>query len=122
MCSMRHTLRRRVRVSPQELALIGVAALWGGIFLVVHIAMQFSGPTFFVGIRFLSAGILSALLFHRSLCGMTRGELAAGFAIGVALFAGCGLQTFGLQTITASASTFITATYVPLAPILAWLH
>lgn len=53
--------------------------------------------------------------------GITFKEVGAGSAIGVALFLGYGLQTYGLQTIPSSQSGFITALYVPMVPLLQWL-
>lgn len=52
---------------------------------------------------------------------MRRIDLAAGVAIGVMIFAGYGLQSYGLQTITSSTSAFLTALYVPLVPLLQWV-
>jgi drug/metabolite transporter (DMT)-like permease len=118
---MLHNPPRRRGLSRQELALVLVTAVWGATFLVVHIAVQYSGPWFFVGIRFVTAGLISAVLFARVLRGITRSELAAGAAIGVMIFLGYGLQTFGLQTITSSTSAFITALYVPFVPFLQWI-
>lgn len=107
-------------LSRQELALIVVTMVWGTTFLVIHLAMRHSGPLFFVGIRFLIAGAITALLFRRSLNGLTRREVKAGSVIGVALFAGYWLQTYGLQTISSSQSAFLTALYVPMVPLLQW--
>ncbi|WP_208543440.1 DMT family transporter [Rathayibacter sp. VKM Ac-2801] len=112
---------RSIRFTRPEWALIGITAIWGGTFLAVHVAMEHSGPLFFVGMRFATAGLISAAVFHRSLRGMRRIDLAAGVAIGVMIFAGYGLQTFGLQTITSSTSAFLTALYVPLVPLLQWV-
>ncbi|MHA7181285.1 DMT family transporter [Arthrobacter sp. MDB2-24] len=108
-------------LSRQELALVLVTAVWGATFLIVHIAVQYSGPWFFVGLRFVTAGLISALIFARILPGLTRKEVVAGAAIGVMIFLGYGLQTVGLQTITSSTSAFITALYVPLVPVLQWV-
>ncbi|PPG87299.1 EamA family transporter [Rathayibacter sp. AY1F3] len=112
---------RALRFTRPEWALIGITAIWGGTFLAVHIAMEHSGPLFFVGMRFAIAGLISAVVFHRSLRGMRRIDLAAGVAIGVMIFAGYGLQSYGLQTITSSTSAFLTALYVPLVPLLQWV-
>ncbi|WP_258063957.1 MULTISPECIES: DMT family transporter [unclassified Rathayibacter] len=112
---------RGLRFTRPEWALIGITAIWGGTFLAVHIAMEHSGPLFFVGMRFAIAGLISAVVFHRSLRGMRRIDLAAGVAIGVMIFAGYGLQSYGLQTITSSTSAFLTALYVPLVPLLQWV-
>ena len=108
-------------LSRQELALIAVTMVWGGTFLVVHLAMQYSGPLFFVGLRFVTAGLIGLLVFRKAMAGLTRTELVAGIAIGASIFLGYGLQTFGLQTISSSKSAFLTALYVPLVPLLQWL-
>ncbi len=108
-------------LSRQELALIVVTMVWGTTFLIIHLAMRHSGPLFFVGIRFLIAGAITALLFRGSLGGLTRHEVKAGSVIGVAIFAGYWLQTYGLQTISSSQSAFLTALYVPMVPLLQWV-
>lgn len=111
---------RLAGLSRQELALVAVTALWGATFVVVHLAVQHSGPWFFIGIRFLVAGAAAAVVFHRGLRCVRGRDVLAGVSIGVCLFFGYGLQTFGLQTISASTSAFITAVYVPLVPLLQW--
>jgi len=107
-------------LSRQEIALVLVTMLWGSTFLIIHIAMQHSGPLFLVGVRFTVAGLVSMLLFRKHMAGLTRREGGAGVAIGCALFLGYYLQTYGLQTITSSQSAFITALYVPIVPLLQW--
>lgn len=114
-------VRTPLRLSRFEGALVLITAVWGATFLVVHMAVQFSGPWFFVGMRFLAAGLLSAVIFHRALRGMRWRDVGAGAAIGSMLYLGYGLQTVGLQTISSSTSAFITAFYVPLVPLLQWL-
>jgi drug/metabolite transporter (DMT)-like permease len=106
---------------PQELALIAITAVWGSTFLVVHIAMQHSGPWFFVGLRFTVAGAISILIFRRALRGITWADLGAGASIGLMIYGGYGLQTLGLQTIDSSTSAFLTALYVPMVPFAQWL-
>ncbi|GGH60301.1 membrane protein [Comamonas phosphati] len=111
----------RLPLSLQETALVGVTMLWGTTFLIVHTAMQYTGPMFFVGFRFTTAGLLCLLVFHRAMRGMTWQEARAGAAIGLSIFLGYGLQTHGLQSVSASQSAFITALYVPTVPLLQWL-
>jgi len=106
-----------LRLSRQELALVGITAIWGSTFLVVQLAVQTAGPFFFVGVRFLIAGVASAIVFHRALRGIRWKDVGAGAAIGLMIFLGYGLQTYGLRTIDASTSAFITALYVPLVPL-----
>lgn len=104
-----------------ELALIGITILWGGTFLIVHGAVAHSGPLYFVGLRFGTAALLTLPLAAPMLRGMTLRELWAGLVIGLGIFAGYTLQTWGLQTISSSSSAFITAAYVPLVPVLQWI-
>lgn len=110
-----------LRIGKAELALIGVTMLWGGTFLIVHQAMLHSGPLFFVGLRFATAALVTALAAGRALKGVTREEWIAGVAIGVPIFLGYSLQSWGLQTIPSTTSAFITACYVPLVPLFQWL-
>lgn len=113
--------RLPLALSIEELALIGVTFVWGGTFLVVHLAMRECGPLFFVGVRFFTAGTASLILFGRGIGGLTARDIKAGLAISLTIAGGYGLQTIGLQTITSSQSAFITALYVPIVPLLAWL-
>ncbi len=122
MGRMVHTARRprSFSLSKPELALLAITALWGGTYLVIHLAMRYSGPMFFVGLRFGVAGLIACMIFRRALRGMTRADLCAGAAIGVMIFFGYGLQTVGLQTISSSTSAFLTALFVPMVPFLQW--
>lgn len=81
-------VRQYVSISRQETALLAITAVWGSTFLLVHLAMRHSGPMFFVGVRFLVAGLAATLVFRRSMRGMTRLELGAGTAIGLMIFPG----------------------------------
>lgn len=112
---------RGIKLCRQEIALIIVTMVWGGTFLTVHLAVEYAPPLFFVGFRFITAGLLSALVFRRYLSGLTLRECVAGLMIGAAISLGYGLQTWGLQTIPGSLSGFITALYVPMVPLLQWL-
>lgn len=111
----------RFMIGRPELALIGATLLWGGTFLIVHHALRETGPLFFVGLRFATAALLTLPLALPVLRGLTRRELVAGLVIGLGIFVGYSLQTWGLQTISSSTSAFITAAYVPLVPILQWV-
>ncbi|ENN92549.1 MULTISPECIES: DMT family transporter [Bartonella] len=112
---------RRFLFSKQELALFAATILWGITFLIIHIAVQYSGPLFFVGFRFIVAALISGMIFCRSMKGVTFYEIFAGMSIGLGMFFGYTLQTAGLQTIISSQSAFITALYVPMVPILQWI-
>lgn len=105
----------------QEWALGFVTMIWGATFLVVHLAMERSGPLFFVGLRFSVATLLLLALSLRSLAGLTLQELVRGLFLGSVVFAGFALQTAGLVSVDSSKSAFLTAFYVPLVPLLQWL-
>ncbi|SET07985.1 DMT family transporter [Thorsellia anophelis] len=107
--------------STPEICLIAITILWGGTFLIVKHAMLYSGPFFFVGLRFSAAALALLCFSYKRLKGLTWYELKAGMFIGFAISLGYGLQTVGLQTIPSSTSAFITALYVPFVPILQWL-
>lgn len=113
--------RYKLAFTSQEIVLIIITMIWGGTFLAVHHAMSFSGPFFFVGVRFATAALLLGALSWRTLRGITRQEIKAGMLIGFAIGCGYGLQTYGMQTIASSKSAFLTALYVPLVPLLQWL-
>lgn len=109
------------KLSKQELVLVVVTMFWGSTFLLVQTALQYSGPLFFVGFRFFSAGVIALILFRKQLAQLTWYELLAGVSIGFVLCLGYSLQTAGLKTIESSKSAFITAMYVPAVPFLQWL-
>jgi drug/metabolite transporter (DMT)-like permease len=113
--------RSPLALSRSEAVLVGITILWGATFLVVQNALAASGPLFFVGLRFGSAALVIALVAAPVLRGLTWAETRAGAMIGVAIFFGYTLQTYGLQTIPSSKSAFITALYVPIVPLLQWL-
>ncbi|KGT93567.1 DMT family transporter [Enterobacter cancerogenus] len=113
--------RLSLRITRQELVLIFITMVWGGTFLVVHLAMAHSGPFFFVGLRFATASLLLAFFFRRYLKHMTWLEVKAGALIGVSIAGGYGLQTWGMQTISSSQSAFLIALYVPVVPLLQWV-
>lgn len=115
-----HRIPITLPFSRQELALIAITVVWGATFLIIHAALHHSGPLFFVGLRFVTAGLMMALVFRHALGGLTLRELMAGVLVGISIVGGYGLQTWGLQTISVSQSAFITALYVPIVPLLQW--
>jgi drug/metabolite transporter (DMT)-like permease len=104
-----------------QIALIIMTMIWGGTFVVVHYALNYSSPMFFVGCRFAAAAIAVGLLSYKYLKGINLKEICAGALIGSMIAGGYGSQTVGMQTISSSESAFLTALYVPLVPILIWL-
>ena len=103
------------------IALILITFIWGGTFLAVKYALNYSSPMFFVGCRFACAATIIGLFSYQHLKHITRQDLWAGALIGCMVTIGYGTQTVGLQTVSSSESAFLTALYVPLVPVLLWL-
>lgn len=104
-----------------ELALITITFIWGGTFLIVQHAVTVSGPLAFVAARFAVAASIGALVCRGQLRHLSKAELFTGMLIGVSIFGGYALQTYGLMHISSSKSAFITAFYVPIVPLVQWL-
>lgn len=111
---------KKISLSKQEVALLIVTLFWGATFFIVHTAMRYCDPSFFVGLRFFTAGVLCAIFFRKALIHITRRDIYAGVSIGVCIYFGYFLQTLGLTEISSSMSAFMTALYVPLVPLLQW--
>jgi drug/metabolite transporter (DMT)-like permease len=106
-------------VKRAELALIGIAAIWGLTFTMVQDAVEELPVLDFLGYRFTAAALLVALIFRRALPRLSRAGWRAGFLMGVFLTASYVLQTFGLQHTSASNTGFITGLFVVITPVLA---
>jgi drug/metabolite transporter (DMT)-like permease len=117
----RSRARRGLGAYRWELALVAVTAVWGSTFVLVRDAVAQIPPFTFVAYRFLAAALLLAAIRPRLAAGGQPGLLAAGALAGLALFAGYGFQTVGLQYTTASNAGFITGLAVVLTPLFAGL-
>jgi drug/metabolite transporter (DMT)-like permease len=113
--------RRGVGAYRWELAMVAVTAVWGSTFVLVRDAVAQIPPFTFIAYRFLAAALLLAAIRPRLAAGGQPGPLVAGAVIGLALFAGYGFQTVGLQYTTASNAGFITGLSVVLTPLFAAL-
>jgi drug/metabolite transporter (DMT)-like permease len=109
------------RARAAELALVGIAAVWGLTFVMVQDAIAVIPVTAFLAYRFLAAALLVALIFRRRLARLSRAGWIAGLLMGAALTSGYIFQTFGLDRTTASNAGFITGLMVVLTPLLAAL-
>ncbi len=101
------------------LAILGVAAIWGGTFTAMKLAFYTADPMPFLALRFLFA-ISTLLLVY--LLRRKRPELSKiGVAIGLVVFISYALQVEGLKYISATKSAFITGLDVPLVPLLGFV-
>lgn len=101
-----------------ELALVGIAAIWGLTFVMVQDAIELLPTMAFLGYRFAAAALIVTVVFWRPLRRLRREGWVAGASMGVFLTAGYVFQTLGLEETTASNAGFITGLFVVLTPLL----
>lgn len=111
---MSATTLRRV----SELALIGIASVWGLTFVMVQDAIRELPTMAFLAYRFIPAALIVAVVFQRALRALPAAGWRAGLVMGVFLTGGYIFQTLGLEETTASNTGFITGMFVVLTPIL----
>jgi drug/metabolite transporter (DMT)-like permease len=102
-----------------EVALIGVAAVWGGTFVVVQDAVAKLPTLAFLGYRFLAAAVVVGLIWRGAVRALPAAGWRAGALMGVFLTLGYVLQTLGLEHTTVSNAGFITGLFVVITPLLA---
>jgi len=105
-----------------------VALIWGTTFVAQQLGMAHVGPLTYTGVRFLLGALfvlpLAIREYGRLQARGVRLERADWFAwcgLGVLLFLGAVFQQIGIMGTTVSNAGFLTALYVPMVPILAWL-
>jgi drug/metabolite transporter (DMT)-like permease len=110
-----------VRIA-SDLALAGVAVVWGATFPLGKLVLRELGPFQYLALRFGLAAVLLAPLAWRERSRLGRDGLRAGLLAGGVLFAAYALQTVGLQTTTASNAGLITGLNVVMIPLMlvAW--
>lgn len=111
-----------------NLLLTVVALIWGSAFVAQNRAMADVGPLLFTGVRFLVGSLVVlplAVLEWRRLGREGRplspldGSHIAG--LGGLMMLGAVMQQVGIQFTSVTNAGFLTAVYVPLVPVLAWL-
>ena len=109
------------------LLLLG-SVIWGAAFVAQRVGMDHLGPFSFNGIRMLLAGIVlipvAAFIDRKKEPGVrpdSKDQRKAGLLCGALLFIASSLQQMGLVTTSAGKAGFITALYVVLVPVAAWL-
>lgn len=95
-------------------ALLGITAVWGWTFVLVHDAVRAYGVVAFLALRF---SVATAILAPAVRGRLKIGTLAAGATIGLLLASGYLLQTLGLRHTTPTSAGFITGLFVVIAPL-----
>lgn len=101
-----------------QVALLGVALIWGWTFVLVKESLSEIDTFTFLFYRFALAFLLLLILFGHRLKQTHPHSWLKGALIGIALFCGYWFQTWGLVYTTATNSAFITGLSVVLVPIL----
>ncbi len=100
-----------------DLGLLGVSIIWGSTFVLVKESLNAASPFSFLFMRFAIAALFLLLLHPRAILRMGGDCLRDGFILGSFLFAAFSLQTWGLTTVSASITAFITGLYVVFTPL-----
>lgn len=111
-----------------DLLLLTAAAIWGSTFVAQKEGMDHFGPFLYTGLRFfLGLSLLVPLAlrqwhtYRRRHATPTPRQLWPIAGLGLLLGTGIVLQQIGIVSTTVSNAGFLTALYIPLVPILAWL-
>ena len=101
--------------------LLGVAAIWGGAFVVMKDTLHRLDVNSFLTWRFIIATVVLIALRPRALKVIDLKFLLKGILAGAFLGSGYILQSFGLTMTTVAKTGFITGLYVVFTPLLAAL-
>ncbi len=101
-----------------DISLVFVALFWGSNFVIMKHAFEVIEPFTYLGIRFLLAAALLAIIFWKRLKKAPIGDYWAGCVIGILLFTGYVFQTIGLLYSTPANTGFITGIAVVIVPFL----
>jgi drug/metabolite transporter (DMT)-like permease len=104
-----------------QAALVGVAAIWGGTFVLVSDTIARYPMYAFLAWRFGVAAVAFALFYPRVLRRLDRPNLSHGLLAGVFLSAGYIFQTWGLDGATRTTparAAFLTGLYVIFTPLM----
>ncbi len=103
------------------LALVLVTVMWGSTFVLIKNVVQTMPVLDFLAVRFILAGLVLAIVFHRNVRRLSRATAVRGLGLGAVYGVAQILQTEGLARTPASVSGFATGTYVVLTPILGFV-
>ena len=108
--------------------LLLAAVIWGSAFVGQSLGMAGVGPLTFTGVRFVLGALVVAPLAWREwqalqAAGQPPGRAHARWItlLGGLLCTGVVMQQVGLMTTSVTNAGFLTALYVPLVPLLAWV-
>lgn len=96
--------------------------LWGSSYIFLKLATNAGMHSGLINAcRGTICALIGYLLFFKQINRLTRRDIKLGLVIGVINYLGYYLQTAGLRYTTPAKSSFITALYVAIAPLILWL-
>jgi drug/metabolite transporter (DMT)-like permease len=100
-----------------ELLLVIAVMIWGSSYVGMKDAMEGFAPFTIIALRFGIAFLIAALVFYRSLTGITFRTVAAGAVLGFLLFCLIAFLLYALPTTPTTTAGFLVATIVVLVPL-----
>jgi drug/metabolite transporter (DMT)-like permease len=111
-----------------NLILSFVALVWASAFVAQAWGMRSLGPFLFTGLRFALGAAVVAPFAWREWTALRRAGRAPAprdlrhiALLGALLFLGSAMQQIGMLTTSVTNAGFLTALYIPLVPVFAWL-
>ncbi|NLP47983.1 MAG: DMT family transporter [Clostridiales bacterium] len=114
-------MKHKNKVLLSQLALLMVAFIWGGGFIVVKNSLETISPLWLMAIRFQIAALSVSLIFYKKIKLINKEILKAGIICGIFIYVAFVFQTVGIAHTTASKNALLTASYVVLTPFTFWL-
>ena len=103
-----------------RVALLATTLIWGTSFVVLKNTLDAVPTLYVLAFRFSGAALLMLLVFYKQLKLIDKKYFINGAVLGVLLFGGYTVQTYGLYYTTASKNAFLTAAYCILVPFVSW--
>jgi len=101
-----------------EIGLAVAGMIWGVNFVLVKFAVLQMPPLYYLGLRFVVGALVLAPFGFAPLMRLDRRGWLVGAGVGVVLFAGFALQTFGQRFTSPGISGFLTSLYVIIVPLI----
>ena len=103
-----------------RIALVVTTMIWGTSFVLLKNTLDVITPLTIMAIRFLGSALLMLIIGFKDLKKLDKDYVKGGIIMGLCVFCGYLLQTFGLEYTTPGKNAFLTATYCVIVPFLAW--
>jgi drug/metabolite transporter (DMT)-like permease len=104
-----------------DLAIIGVAAIWGMSFIFTRWGLNDCSPALFLLTRFALALVVSLVLFGHHLKGLSRKTARQGITLGLFMGGGYLLQNYSVNFTDVSRAAFIAALTLPAIPVMSFI-